>query len=285
MMTVITPDRLAPGKHFGEARQFLGHFGIQEQSPTLDHLETIAQEFSRIPYENISKIINFAKHGEQTGFRLPDTIYEDYRNFRLGGTCFSLTWYLLEILRNCGYDCDPILGDMKWGKNVHSAILVYFNEGVYLVDPGYMIHQPLLISQDTQQRHLTPHSGIEIRFNREVERYDVYTFRNGNFTWRYRFTASGVDSEEFSQHWIASFTKPTMNGIILTRTAGGEMIYIHDDFTKVTGHEKVQRHKSRDVAEKLILNEFGIPLDLVEEARHSLEINREVTKETVDATD
>lgn len=201
---------------------------------------------------------------------MPDEIFHEFLASGLGGTCFSLTYYLLEVLRDTGFDCHPVMGDMKWGENVHCAILVDYHRKTYLVDPGYMIYQPLLISKDDRLRHLTPHSGIEIRFDQSEERYDLYTFRSGNFTWRYRFTDRPVDMEEFARHWAESFHKPTMNGICLTSVVGDKMIYIHNDYTKITGKEQMSKETNRDTAEKIIQRQFGIPLELVEEARYIL---------------
>lgn len=266
-------------------QQFLTHFQLCDPASSLEHIARIAQKFSNIPYENVSKIIKFSRFREIT-FRMPAEVFEDYRQWRLGGTCFSLTYFLMEILRFAGYDCSPIMGDMHWGKNVHAALLVQFQGYQYLVDPGYMIPRPLQISKDTVRRYTAPHAGIEIRFRPEDERFDLFTFRSGNSTWRYRFTPRPVSLEEFSTHWIASFSQPTLHGICLTQTRETGMIYIHNDFTKISGLNFTHRSHSRDQTEKVILEQFGIPLHLIEEARSALTINRNREQElTSDETD
>jgi|GEM_PF-243974 len=263
------------GEYTRESRELLHRIGLEPQQPSLAYLEEVVRKYSRLPYENISKILKLAREDHAAPFRMPDEIRADFDRARLGGTCFSLTYYLLEILTFCGFNCAPVMGDMKWGENVHCAILVDYQDQRYLVDPGYMVHQPLRISKDTRQRHFTPHSGIEIRFDPSVERYDLYTFRSGNFTWRYRFSDRPVSMDEFSRHWAESFYKPTMHGICLTRVQENSMIYVHNDYTKITGHSGSQKQTSRDVAEKVIRHRFGISLELVEEARAALEVNRE----------
>lgn len=275
MSTLLSQSGLAIGAHHSAVTEFLKRMNLRIAEPSLEQLEMIASRFSELPYENVSKIIKWNGLNGAIQFRLPDEVLNDHRQWNLGGTCFSLTYFLLEILAYCGYDCQPIMGDMKWGENVHCAILVRKDERDYLIDPGYLIHQPLRISKDTITRRLTPHSGIEIRFVPEVERYDLYTFRNGQFTWRYRFTANPVPMDEFAQHWIGSFSKPTMNGICLTRTENEEMIYIHNDFVKITRPERIQRAKSFDTTEKLIVQKFGIPLKFIEEARSALASNQQ----------
>ncbi len=270
----IRVPSLQYGSHSGAIQQFLSHIQPAASGPSLEHITQIVSQFSSIPYENVSKIIKFANSSGEISFRMPEEIYEDHRRWRLGGTCFSLTFYLLEILGFFDYQCSPVMGDMKWGENVHTALLLHYQGNNYLVDPGYMIHQPLQISKDTIQRYTAPHAGIEIRFRTADERFDLFTFRSGNYTWRYRFSPTPVSLEEFSRHWIASFFKPTMHGICLTRTNQHEMIYVHNDFTKISSRETVNRLRARNETEKIIMEKFGIPLHLIEEARHALDINR-----------
>lgn len=273
MSTILSQYRLAIGTHEYAVLEFLKRINFQLSEPSLEQLELIARRFSEIPYENVSKMIKWNDLNGEIQFRLPDEVLNDHLQWNLGGTCFSLTYYLLEILTYCGYDCKPIMGDMKWGKNVHCAILVHKNEQDYLIDPGYLIHQPLQISKDTIPRYLTPHSGIEIRFVPEEERFDLFTFRNGQFTWRYRFSPQPVSMDEFARYWIESFSMPTMDGVCLTRTEGSEMIYIHNDFVKITRPEQIIRKNSPDTSEKLILQKFGIPLEMLEGARYALNEN------------
>ncbi len=266
--------RLERGRHEQAAARLLRDLAIPYHTRDLELLGQIAQRFSKLPYENVSKIIKLSQAEELAPLRLPEEIYEDFRDWNLGGTCFSLTFYLLEILTYCGYEAYPVMGDMRWGENVHCAILVNRGGHHYLVDPGYMVHQPLELSKDTIKRHMTPHSGIAVRFDPMVERFDLYTFRRGNWTWRYRFSPWPVSIEEFAQHWIESFYKPTMHGVCLTKVAGSEMVYVHNHFTKISGYNRVQRHNSQERAEQTVREQFEIPLHLLEEARYALEINR-----------
>ena len=276
---------LESGVHEDAVKRFLTHFQILEPAFSLEHVARIARKFSAIPYENVSKIIKFSQ-SNGISFRMPEEVFEDHRRWRLGGTCFSLTYYLLEILRYYGYDSSPIMGDMHWGENVHSALLVRYQGHQYLVDPGYMIHRPLQISRDTVKRFTAPHAGIEIRFRSQDERFDLFTFRSGNYTWRYRFSPQPVSLEEFSTHWISSFFKPTLHGICLTRTRENGMIYVHNDFTKISGQDLTHRSHSRNQTEKVILEEFGIPMHLIEQARYALILNRQREQElTVSETD
>ena len=72
---------------------FLKYAGIAVSKPGHLHLQTILAAFSQIPYENVSKIIRYSTlHLSQEAlFRFPDVLWDDFRRFALGGTCFSLT--------------------------------------------------------------------------------------------------------------------------------------------------------------------------------------------------
>ena len=85
---------------------------------TGDTLTRILVSFARIPYENISKLIKLSETGgEWDRFRLPAEVWEDFRRNNLGGTCFSLTfflWAILDFLRifslPSGYGHDLVTG-------------------------------------------------------------------------------------------------------------------------------------------------------------------------------
>jgi len=247
---------IVSGTHELAAKSFLDSANLNASYPSIGHVAEISQNFSNIPYENLSKIIKFSQSGGEISFRMPEEVIDDYSQWKLGGTCFSLTFYLMEILRFCGYECGPVMGDMNWGENTHSAVVLHFNSEKY------------------------PHAGIEIRFREEVGRYDLFTFRKGNYTWRYRFISEPVSLENFSRFWTESFFKPTLYGICLTKIDEQGMVYVHNNYTKLTNKTLSKRINDRNATEQIIREQFGIPMRFVEEARLSLEKIRKITLET-----
>ena len=86
-------------KHEAGVRQFLDYYQLPPQQPGKDYLEQILAEFSHLPYENISKIVKWHEYYDhQTSLRLPEEVISDHIDWRLGGTCFSLTFFLQSIL-------------------------------------------------------------------------------------------------------------------------------------------------------------------------------------------
>lgn len=261
---------LDPSGFEQEILKFLNTFQFSGQKPSLDHIRSVAQYYSRLPYENISKILKRADHPVGQLFRLPDELLEDHYAWHAGGTCFSLTYLLMGIYRILGYDTDAIICDLNWGANNHSAVMIQFGGQRYLVDPGYMIFKPLALVQDNVQTRISAETGISLRYDQEDDLYSLYTFRKQQFTRRYSFHPKAVPLDQFSKFWKDSFELPGMDDLILTRVEDYEMTFIQGDFIKITAPEQTQKFREADLAEKLIRDQFQIPLEKVEAARYLL---------------
>jgi arylamine N-acetyltransferase len=134
LISAAAPDLrlLDPFLHTAGVAAFHGHFGIRAKRPDVHTLREILHHFSNFPYENLSKII---KHSEEADLlrklRLPMEVMDGYLRNRLGGTCFSLTFFLETILIHGGYRCAPVMADMKWSPNSHCALIVMMEDGKY----------------------------------------------------------------------------------------------------------------------------------------------------------
>ena len=253
-----------------ETLDFLERFRFQGQQPSLEHLAEVSRYFSRLPYENISKIL---KRGQAVGtnrLRLPDEVTHDYFAWHLGGTCFSLTYFLCGIYSILGYEVQPLICHLNWGKNTHSAITIQFAGVRYLVDPGYMIFRPLPLTKANVEARLSAETGLSLRFDTTLDEYAVYTYRKNRFVRRYRFNDSPVSWEQFSQYWQDSFSLPGMDNLTLTRVEGQEMLFVQGDFIKITSPESIEKIREVNYAEKVIKERFRIPLEKLEEARYVL---------------
>mgnify|MGYP003982957097 CR=1 FL=1 len=261
---------LGPAKYEQEIFRFLKDFRFDEPKPSLEHIAEVSRYFSRLPYENISKIL---KRGQELGtqrLRLPDEVTSDHFEWHAGGTCFSLTYFLCGIFTILGYDAQPLICHLNWGQNTHSAVTLQFGGARYLVDPGYMIFRPLLLKKSSIEARLSAETGLSLRFDPELDEYAVYTYRKGQFVRRYRFDDRPVPWEQFSKFWDASFQLPGMDDLTLTRVEGQEMIFVQGDFIKITSPETIEKIREVNLAEKIIKERFGIPLEKLEEDRYVL---------------
>ena len=284
-MTGIKQERgekiiLDPYKHKEAARRFLDFYHLKAGSPGLIYLQEILESYTYLPYENISKIIKLNRHfSGPDRIRLPDEVMEEHAEFRLGGTCFSLTFFLQTILSNQGFRCYPVLASMRNRPNTHCALVVLLDRRKYLVDPGYLLTQPMEIHPDKPRLYRTPHTGVELRFSAEDEHYHLYTFDRDQVKWRYKFLDRPTPPDEFLRSWQASFYQPTMHGILLTRVKEDRLIYLHNDYLQITTIQGKQKRKLRENYFSTVRDVFGISAELVERAQEAMQRNLQMERE------
>jgi arylamine N-acetyltransferase len=265
---------LLPEQHIDSVRYFQDFFQLQLQKPDLLTLQKILEKFATIPYENISKIIKLSHSWEnENKLRFPEEVMDDHANFHLGGTCFSLTFFLETILLHQGFQCYPVMADMKAGKNIHCAIIVLHDNKKILVDPGYLLNTPMEMNPEKPRIFRTPTTGVELQLNPELQCYQLFTFNKDKMTWRYNFVDRPCPPEEFLVHWQASFTKPSMHGICLTKIQNDGYIFIHKNFMRETTFTSKKNFNIRQNYHQTIHDIFGIDQQLIEQAQAALEMN------------
>ena len=229
----VDPALLDPFLHTAGVRLFERHFSIVPKPPNLETLREILSHFSNLPYENLSKII---RHHEQTDIhrklRFPIDVMEGYIRNRLGGTCFSLTFFLETIMVHAGYRCYPVMADMKWAPNCHCVILAEIGSSKFLVDPGYLLNLPMEMTSEKPRIYDSEFTGVELVHRPADDVYEVYTFSRTEMKWRYRFKDRPCPTEEFLGHWISSFSWNSMHGLCLTRAEHGKLLYVHKYFMR-----------------------------------------------------
>ena len=127
-----------------EARElFSDHFGIAPEGADLALLRRMIAAYSNLPYENLTKIIRkFTARSPEERLRGPVEVVSGFIERRTGGTCFSLTYCLGSMLSSAGLRCHPVMADMK-RPNIHCALVVETAGRRYLVDPGYLVGEPV----------------------------------------------------------------------------------------------------------------------------------------------
>jgi arylamine N-acetyltransferase len=252
--------------------------GFRAEKPDFEFLCRILSVFSRIPYENLSKIIKYRHFFEDVQrIRLPLEVMDSYRRKRLGGTCFSLTFLLQSILCVTGFECYPVMADMHRGRNVHCALVVLLNGSHFLVDPGYLLNEPMLLQRGKGHVFRTLFTGLEVSFDNEHEVYRVSTFNKREKQWRYSFSDLPVGPDTFLSHWLGSFQWNSMNGLCLNRVDRERMVYIHNHYMRQTSFEYKESMNIQSRYHAVVESVFGIEKSVLEEALAALEANRKRT--------
>ncbi len=265
---------LDPRSHRDGAAVFLKTAGLQGIAPGQDLLEKIVAAFSRYPYENISKIIKLSRHlDEPHPIRLPEEVVEDHLREGLGGTCFSMTFTLQTILAQSGFDCYPVMADMRAGRNIHCALVAKVEGAKYLIDPGYLLGRPVELHPKEPFSFWNEFARVELFYLPEDEAYHLYTYSGQERKWRYRFVDRPTGPEEFLKHWQTSFHKNAMHGICINRVTPKGLIYLRKRFMRrITPGRKKNVNVKRNY-HAAIEETFGISQEVVEQALAALAAN------------
>lgn len=265
---------LDPTAHYDGVLCFMDFYKLRGKTPNLIFLKEILQYFTNIPYENLSKIIKLSKAWDsENKIRLPEEVIEDHISQKLGGTCFSLTFFLQAILSQNGFFSYPVMADMHAGKNIHCFLIVVLNDFKYLVDPGYLLNKPLKINPEKHKIMQNDFIYVELRFDPNTRYFNFFTFNKNKIKWRYRFQDRPVSSEEFLQHWLASFRWNSMHRIYLTKIINNGHVFVRNNFMRKTTFNGKQNFNIKNNFHRAIYDVFGIDRELTEQARTTLQMN------------
>jgi len=246
--------------------KFLNHFHIDALLPPRRLFFAIMRAFSRIPYENITKIIRRAEADcDEKARRSPDEVIDDHIRWGAGGTCFSLTATLCRLTRGLGFEAEYLSADRGYGQNTHSALLVRIDDEPYLVDPGFLIMEPVPFSL-TEPREITS-GGERLTLIPEEKGISLFTTRGGKRVHRLTYKAAPVGESEFYSAWNASFHWEMMRYPLLARVGDSGRIYLRGSMFQVSNNDSVNRViiPEDELASKISV-EFGIHPALVTRA-------------------
>ena len=249
-------------------RQFLQAQSIDIALPSVERLTAVARAFSRLPFENLTKIIKDAEAGRvEEARRTPGEVLADHAALGAGGTCFALTATLLYLVRALGFTAEPILADRRYGADTHSALLVWLAGKPHLLDPGYLIVQPLPIPTAGAIRIPTPFNELILSTQDGGASVELATLQQKQSTYRLTFKTAPVDAGEFLRAWDASFEADMMRYPVLSRVVGNQQLYLQKKHLLVRGADetcRVEVPPDRLIAE--IARQFQIAPALVARA-------------------
>jgi arylamine N-acetyltransferase len=160
------------------------------------------------------------------------------------------------------------MADMR-RENVHCALVVKLGTRRYLVDPGYLLGEPVPLTRDAMTIE-TSFGTVELR-PRSGERYDLFTITGGERKWRYRLKTVPVPGAVFMRYWRESFNLPMMNSLQLTRLTREGHLYIRNHHLRLRTNERKINENIRRTLEQRIEAEFGIPGTVTAEAREYID--------------
>ncbi len=253
-------ERRETGERLG-AERFLVEYLGGARSP-LAFLEACCDILRRFPYENLSKLIS-RNEAEHPIFMPRDAarILDEHERFGAGGTCFALTRMMSCAARTAGFDLQVLLCDMKAGRDIHCVPAIRYGDEWYAIDPGYLIFHPLKLVPGRIQKTRSERMDVELR----PAGAGALEVRTCGRT-RYVMKLEAADEERFLRAWLASFHRPMMNGIHVSRRVEGGYEYLHDRNLRIQDAEGKRNVKlGADIPVELE-RRFGIHRKLAERA-------------------
>ena len=144
--------------------RYLRLLGIGGIPSGLDGLrEIVRRHVCRVPFENVSKLLLFAREGAGRAFTLAEFL-DGIELQDFGGTCYTSNPHLVDLLRRLGYYADLLGADMTT-PDVHTCIRVRVDSVPYHVDCGYggPFREPLRLD-------CLPHDFVEGSLSYVLER-------------------------------------------------------------------------------------------------------------------
>lgn len=261
---------------------FLDLYQLSPTRPDLKLLGEIAGGFAGLPWENLTKFIKKHRPARTAATEVPhrlrgmagveklrfsDEVLRDHERSGTGGTCFSLTNALRRIVADLGFRAHPVMADMRHGSNVHCALLVEVDGSRYLLDPGYLVAEPIPIDAGAPVSIDQTGSTLEYRPLENGDELALYT-RNerSEHLFRYRLRARPVPDVEFARFWIESFDATGMNGLHLNRITGEGRLSAHDLNLRIDTGRAKRNVNLRDAYVETVAGRFGLDGELVRQA-------------------
>lgn len=253
---------------------------------------SLLRELSALPYENLSKIVAFHHTGaDPRKVERALDLGSDWLSRTLatgaGGTCFSLTWWLARRMREEGFAGDFLMADKGKSRDIHCGLRFAWQGRGYLLDPGYMIFDPLPLPvaglsatvwsspnevrvEDAMAAHGgNPHQGggAAVGSAASGRVWRLWSGPKGGSKWRFDFRQEPVSESEFLRHWEDSYRLPMMGYPVLNRVREGTQYYLQKRSLLVrTPDASEMRKLSCEEMLEAMGGLFGIPQDLAREA-------------------
>lgn len=236
---------------------------------------SLLRELSALPYENLSKIVAFHHGGAdprkaEKALDLASGWLERARDTGAGGTCFSLTWWLHLRLREEGHASAFLLADKGRSRDIHCGLRLDHGGRGFLLDPGYMIFDPLPLPEAGLSSVLwsSPNEVIlEDTITPEGRVWRLASGPRGAPKWRFDFRREAAPEAEFLRAWEASYAFPMMGYPVLNRVRDGNQYYLQKRSLLVRTPETSDMRKlDREGMLEALEGVFGIPGGLARDA-------------------
>jgi N-hydroxyarylamine O-acetyltransferase len=264
-------DRLRDQLEPSVVVRYLDLLGVSRQPPSLAGLnELVAAHLTRIPFENISKLL-YKKRIGLTDLPPIQMYLDGVEKYHFGGTCYSNNFHFYCLLASLGYDVKLCAADMAT-PDVHAVSMVSVDGHEYLIDTGYAAPFLTPLPRDLKADYIVALGRdryvLKPQDQNGCSRLELY--RDGVLKHGYMAKPAPSEIKDFSRVIAGSFRKDAtfLNSILLARFYAGRSVVIHNLTLIESSGEfcDVRSLPSLDAVIGAIHKYFEIPRDVVSEA-------------------
>lgn len=233
--------------------KFIDFFDLKNNDKLI-LLSKILMVFSKIPYENLTKLKEAENKDFEKRLRTPYYLIKDFFENGAGGTCFSLVYFLKNLLEYTGFKTEFLLCDRSYGENTHTLILTEIDNKKFLCDVGYLIYKPIPLEKEIFEFKTKAYNFLLENKGKEIY---VYTKNEKGFKkFRYKIKMEKVNEDDFISAWEKSFDFEMMNHKIVIKEVEDGIVYIKDEhFHKISGgkshYKKLEREEFLNILREL----------------------------------
>lgn len=255
--------------------RYLAALGVSRRPPSRAALgELVAAHLTRVPFENVSKLLAHRLHGT-AGLPPLERFLAGIERHRLGGTCYANNCHLWSLLLALGYQARLYGADMS-APDVHAAIAVRLDGREWLVDGGF--GSPFLapLPLDGAEDHQVPygHESYRLRPRDARGRSALEVLRRGQWQPGYLLKPEPRTPAHFAGAMADSFRPGAyfLTRLRLYRFAPGSALALRNLWLIEATPERAaaRRLGSRAELPAVVEERFGIPAGLVAEALEGL---------------
>jgi hypothetical protein len=170
-------------------------------------------------------------------------------------------------VRALGWQAEPILADRRYGPDTHSALLVWIGGRPHLLDPGYLIVQPLPLPTAGEVTVATPFNQLVLAAQNHGAKVELHTIQDRQKTYRLTFKTAPADTGQFLHAWDVSFDQDMMRYPVLSRVAGGQQLYLQKNHLLIRSRAASARTElPPDRLIQDIARQFGIAPEIADRA-------------------
>jgi hypothetical protein len=259
---------------------FCLHYSILPHASRDTRIIQIAQAFSQIPYENLTKILKAnSVVSTSSAIRDPDECLKNYLEWGTGGTCFSLTGAMVAVFDALGIEAYPILADRHYGSDTHCGLVCYNSAGqLLLLDPGFLLCKPVIAPQFEPISFDNGFNRTELVPRNAGLLVELHTIVKNNRKHRLTFKMTPVSDGAFRLAWEQSFAFEMMTYPVSTRVIDGAHHYLQGNMLSIRNAEKNIRIKlsSKELLEYMS-GSLGIRKDITTKALEIVDYGKSST--------